>query len=148
MSKLLNNLNTKYLNQVFLLDDYDREGVIWTNYKVSVVKKWLALFRTSKYCTITYDPPKKVLIDYKGKDVAVKNLLKDVDISEEDKKKLTYFPEYVIVRQEKKFDLTLFVKYLNKRKKDFFFLTRDEYEQELPPVREKPFKAKKKRKWD
>ena len=147
MSELLNNLNTKYLNKVFLLDDYDKEGVIWTNYKVSVVKKWLALFRSSKYCTITHNPPKKVIIDYKGKDVAVKNLLKDVNISEEDKKRLTFFPEYVTVKNERKFNLDLFVIYLNKRNKDFFFLTRDEYEKELPLQRKKPFKVKK-RKWD
>ncbi len=146
MSERLNNLSMRYLNQVFLIDDCGNEGVIYTNYKVSVVKKWIALFRNSSYCKITHDPPKKLDIDYKGVDDEVKTLLKDVNISDEIKKKLCFFPQHVIVKEEKIFDLNKFVEYLTKRKLDHIYLTRDEYDSELPPKRKKLIK-KKKRIW-
>ena len=146
MSKQLENLETKYLNKLYLLDDFDVEGVIYTNYKKSIMKKWIALFKTSKHCTVYHDPPKKLMIDYKGKDEAVKNLLKNVNIPEATKKRLNFFPEYVVVHKECKFDLLKFVEYLKKRKYDFEFLTRAEHDKDSPPEREKLFKTKKK-KW-
>ena len=146
MSELLENLNIKYLNQAFLKDDYGKQGVIYTNYKISVLKKWIALFKISKHCTITYNPPKVEKIDYKGMDKEVKNLLKDVNISEEIKKRLCFFPKNITIPKESKFDLIKFKNYLNQRKLDCVYLSREEYDKELPPKREKLIKRKK-RKW-
>ena len=39
MSEQLQNLEMKYLNKLYLLDDFDVEGVIYTNYKASIIKK-------------------------------------------------------------------------------------------------------------
>ena len=89
MSELLESLNTRYLNRIFLTDDYNVDGIIFTNYKVSVIKKWIVLFKRSKYCTTTYNPPKIEKIDYKGMDDEVKKLLEDVNISEDVKKRLS-----------------------------------------------------------
>jgi len=146
MSELLENLEIRYLNVIYLLDDYGNEGVMYTNYKVSVIKKWICLFRGSKYCKVTHDPPKIINLNYNGKDDEVKSLLKDVDIPEKTKKRLLFFPKYISVPEEKLFDLDKFSKYLIKRKLDHVYLTREEYDKELPPKRKKLIK-KKKRIW-
>ena len=147
MSERLQNLKMRYLNSLYLEDDIGKQGVIYTNYKVSVVKRWIALFRGSKYCTITHDPPKIITIDYKGKDDAVKNLLKDVDIPEEKKRKLCYFPSYVSVPKENIFELNKFINYLKDRNLDHEFLTRKEHDSELPKRRKKLIKINKKKRW-
>jgi hypothetical protein len=146
MSELLESLNTRYLNRIFLTDDYNVDGIIFTNYKVSVIKKWIVLFKRSKYCTTTYNPPKIEKIDYKGMDDEVKKLLEDVNISEDVKKRLCFFPKHLSIPKESKFDLIKFKDYLIERKLDCIYISREDYEKELPPKREKLIKRKK-RKW-
>ena len=146
MSELLENLNTRYLNKAYLQDDFGNKGIIYTNYKISVLKRWVALYKISKYCRTTFNPPKIEKIDYKGMDEKVKKILNDVDIPDKVKKRLCFFPKSVSVNTETRFDLIKFKNYLIQRKLDCIYLSQEDYEGEFPPLRNKLIKRKK-RKW-
>ena len=145
MSELLENLQIRYLNKMFLQDDYCEKGVLYTNFKKSVVKRWISLFRGSKFCTITYDPPKIINLELEDVEKEVKTALENVNIPEKVKRKLSYFPKYISVPEESLFDINKFIDYLEKREFDFAYLSKDEYEKELPPKRKVLIKSKRKK---
>ena len=62
------------------------------------------------------------------------------------RKRLCFFPKHLSIPKESKFDLIKFKDYLIERKLDCIYISREDYEKELPPKREKLIKRKK-RKW-
>ena len=54
MSETSSNLSNRYINKMFLRDDYNNAIVLFTNYKPSVIKKWLMIYKYSKHIKDNY----------------------------------------------------------------------------------------------
>jgi hypothetical protein len=106
---------------MFLRDDYNNAIVLFTNYKPSVIKKWLMIYKYSKHCRIDYEEP--LVIESPNVD-AIKEAASEFPGVK--------FPVAVKFTKEFKLDIIKFVNYLGKQGYDIVYKTKAEYEKDNP----------------